>query len=80
MYKLHELDNDLYHLSDVNSKTLREGTLLTILTHAVYNLGFDIKELEFALMDMHDKNKDSASFGINKMFIFSFNKNERKYQ
>jgi hypothetical protein len=55
-----------------------EGTLLAILTYAVYTLGFDIKELEIALFEMLERDMDGAHFGINRTFIYAFNKNEKK--
>ena len=78
MYEIYKIDENLYQIhsrySEVRSM---EGTLLAILTYAVYTLHFNTSELEFALLDMIDKDNDSAHFGINRMFIYSFNKQRK---
>jgi len=55
-----------------------EGTLLVILTYATYTLGFNINELELALLDMNDLDMNAVSFDYNKEFVMSFDRNERR--
>lgn len=79
MYNLYQVNQDHYeiHSSFSNEKAM-EGTLLAILTYAVYTLGFDINQLEIALFEMLDREMDAAHFGINRTFIYAFNRSERK--
>lgn len=79
MYEIYKLDNGLYQIhSSFYGEKAMEGTLLAILTYAAHTLNFDPNELEFALVDMLQKDKDSAHFGINRTFIYSFNKRDKQ--
>lgn len=79
MYEIYKVDEDLYQIhSSFHGETAMEGTLVGITTYATYSLGFKIEELEYAFIDMIRNENDSAHFGINKTFIYSFNKKERQ--
>lgn len=79
MYNLYQIRHNHYeiHSSYSNEKAM-EGTLLAILTYATYTLGFDINQLEIALLEMLERDMDGAHFGINRTFIYAFNRSERK--
>ena len=78
MYELYQLDQDLYQIhSSFEGEQAMEGTILAILTYATHTLGFQPSELELALLDMLHKNHDSAHFGLNRKFIYSFTKAEK---
>ena len=79
MYEIYKLDHDLYQIhSSFRTEQAMEGTLLAILTYAVQVLGFSASELEAALLDMNEKDHDAAHFGINRGFIFSFNRASKR--
>jgi hypothetical protein len=79
MYEIYKINEDLYQIhSSFSSVRSMEGTLLAILTYATSTLGFKPSELEFALLNMLDEDKDAAQFGINKIFIRAFNRIERR--
>jgi hypothetical protein len=79
MYELYKLNDDLYQIhSTFRGEQSMEGTLTGIITYASRTLGFKIEELECALLDMLNRDTDAAHFGINRIFIFSFNRSERK--
>jgi hypothetical protein len=79
MYNLYELSDNLYQIhSGYTGEKAMEGTLLAILTYATYVLGFNPNELERALLDMLDKNCDASHFGINRTFIYSFRRGEKR--
>lgn len=77
MYQLYKV-GDLYqiHSSFIGDKAM-EGTLLAIMTYAVTYLRFDADELEKALMDMLENDRDAAHFNGNRVFTVSFNKMNR---
>ena len=77
MFELYQINQDLYqiHGSDPHMKAM-EGSLLAIGTYMVHSLDFKAEELELALLTMLEHNLDSSHFGINRMFIYAFNKNE----
>ena len=78
MYEIYKLNEDLYqiHSSFANEKAM-EGTLAAIIVYASTALGFDIDELEYAFLNMIENDTDSAHFGVNRTFIYSFNKKEK---
>ena len=51
--------------------------MLAIGTYMVSQLGFKPVELEAALLDMLEQDRDAAHFGIMKTFIYSFNKDDK---
>ncbi len=76
MYELYKLNEDLYQIhSSFAGEQSMEGTLIGVLTYCVHVLGFKPDELEYALLDM--LKNDSSQFGINRMFIYSFNRNRK---
>ena len=78
MYHLYEVGSDLYQLhSKFSSEGAVEGTLTAVLSHAVVNLRFDLEELETALLDMNENGLDGAEFGINRSFLYSFDRKSR---
>lgn len=78
MYEIYKFGEDLYQVhSTFGGNKSMEGSLLAILTHCVYNLGFDPDELQDALLDMINTEKDAANFGINRRFIYSFSRKEK---
>ena len=79
MYEIYQLGSDLFeiHSSFYGEQAMR-GTRLAILTYAVHTLGFKPMELEMALLDMIKRDHNAAHFGINKTFIYSFPKPEKK--
>jgi len=73
MYEIYKVE-DLYQIhSNLSHFAAKECSFLALLTYT-HTLGFDPDELQAALLDMLDKNHDSCHFGINKTFIYSFNK------
>ena len=78
MYNIYKLNDDLYQIhTSLYQELSFEGPLLAILTHATFNLGFDPDELEYALLVMLNEDKDGAHFGINRTFLYPFNRNEK---
>lgn len=79
MYELYKIEENLYQIHSKNfGQQSMEGTLLAVLTYAVYSLGFQTSELELALLDMNDLDYDGAYFGINRSFIYSFDRKNKK--
>ncbi len=79
MYNLYKLDEDLYQIhSSFTGEKAMEGTLLGILTYATHTLKFSPDELEYALLDMLKNDNDVGHFGINRSFIYSYKKKDRK--
>jgi len=78
MYNLYKLGDDLYEIHSSFGETAMQGTLLAILTYATHNLKFDPDELQQALLNMLETDMDSAQFGINRTFIFAFNKDTKR--
>lgn len=79
MYNLYRIDEDLYQIhSTFYGEKSMEGTQLAILYYCAKTLGFDPEELYFAVSQMNLHNHDSAQFGINRTFIYSFNKKEKR--
>lgn len=79
MYEIYMIDENVYQIhSSFQGELAMEGTLLAILTYAVHKLGFTASELEVALVDMNEKDNNACHFGINRHFIFSFDRNTKK--
>ena len=79
MYNLYRLNDDLYQIhSSFIGEGAKEGTLLAILTYATHFLKFNPDELEFALLQMLKNEDDAAQFGINRTFLFTFNRKTKK--
>jgi len=78
MYELYQLNQNLYQIhSSEPYHNAMEGTMLAIGTYMVSQLGFKPVELEAALLDMLEQDRDAAHFGIMKTFIYSFNKDDK---
>jgi hypothetical protein len=72
MYKLYKLEEDLYEIHSLyDFERAMEGTLLGIMTYAVHSLRFNPIELELALLDMNDKDNDTADFSSKRTFVRS---------
>ncbi len=79
MYEIYKVNEDLYQVhSTFEGRVSMEGTCLAILTYCVHTLGFNANELEFALLDLIKNDHDAAHFGVNRTFIYSFNRNEKR--
>lgn len=79
MYELYKLNEDLYQIhSSFYGDEAKEGTLLAIITYATYTLGFNVGELEYALLDMLKNDYDGAHFGTNRTFLFSFDRSSKR--
>jgi len=83
MYNLYQLDNDLYEIhSSFSGQLFRrestKGTLLAFLTYATYTLHFNPDELQFALLNMLETGNNAANFGVNRTFLFSFDKDSKR--
>lgn len=78
MYEIYEVGYDLYQIhSKMPGVAAKEGSLLALGIYLTHVLKFNPEELEAALFDMLDYGHDSAQFGINKTYLFSFNKNKK---
>jgi hypothetical protein len=64
---------DLHTFSfEANNKIVITATLPQVISVMVHTFDFDIEEIEFAVMDMVEKENDIANFGIfNHGFIYS---------
>lgn len=79
MYNLYKISDDLYQIhSGFRNEKAMEGTILAIVTYCVTCLRFDVLEIEDAMVDMIHKDMDAAHFGINRKFLYSFNRSEKK--
>ena len=78
MYMLYKVTEDIYEIhSSFHGEQAMQGALIAVLVYATHTLGFKTEELQRALLDMLDKDNDAANFGINRTFIFSFNKKRK---
>ena len=79
MYEIYKIDENLYQVhSSFKGVSAREGTLYSIYKYCVHILGFDPDELEVALTEMVWNENDSCHFGVNRIFMWSFNRSEKK--
>ena len=76
MYEIYKINNSYQIHSNLSGFHAKEGTLLALLTYT-HALGFAPNELQAAFLDMIDKDHDSCHFGINRMFIYSFNRADK---
>ena len=73
---------DLYEDSDKKDQWVMHvrggpayvGAFKKVIKHSISKLGFNSKELEYAVRDMVRKGNTACHFGIYKDFIFSFKK------
>lgn len=77
VYELYKISEDLYQIHHNAPGSAMEGSLLAIGTYLVHTLKFDPDQLEVALLDMLDKGCDSANFGYNRTFIYSFERSKK---
>ena len=79
MYEIYKIDPDTFQIhSHYAQDRSMEGSQLAILTYAAFSLGFDPDELQAALLNMIETGTDSAHFGVNRTFLYCFNRSERK--
>lgn len=73
-YQLYELGTmwEIHH-----SRGVFRGTLQSVITYAIIELGFEFKELDTAVMAMEEKFHNGAEFGVLRSFMFTFDKEER---
>ncbi len=77
MYHLYCNPDDTYEIhSSFKGDVAMHGTFLAVMVYAVHVLGFKVEELQFAVSDMIRRDLNAAEFGINRAYLFSFNKNE----
>jgi hypothetical protein len=77
MLELYKLGPDSYWVHSNGSWIDFEGTQLEVLVYCTSALKMQPDELQAALLDMIKKDHDSANFGINRTFIYSFNRDEK---
>lgn len=57
---------------EANNKTVITATLPQVVSVMVREFDFDVQEIEFAVMDMVEKENNLANFGaLNHSFIYS---------
>lgn len=79
MYNLYKISDNLYQIhSSYRTEKAMEGTMVAIVTYCVAGLRFNVTEIEDAMVDMIHKETDAAHFGINRKFLYSFNRTEKK--
>lgn len=78
MTEIYCLLNNLYEVHSKYASHGIETNLVGLFTYMTHSLGFSANEIEIALLDILDKNNDSAHFGYNKTFIYSFTR-AKKY-
>ena len=71
MYEIRKISEDIYqlHCSYSHEQSV-EGTLIALIVYATYKLGFDIDEIELALLDLIGE-KDRAFFYGSKRYSHS---------
>jgi hypothetical protein len=79
MYELYKISDDKYEIhSSFNDVQAMEGTFVAIFVYMTEYLKFFPDEVEYAMVEMIRKDHNAAHFGVNKMFIFSFNRSKKK--
>lgn len=76
MYRLRDLKNGKYQIHVKNGEAF-EGTTAAILEKCVMDLGFDVNEVEDAMIDLHVGNFDYAEFGVFKRYMYCLNDEKR---
>ena len=75
MYELYKIGENTYQIhSTFSNVRAMEGSLNLIVKYMVMQLYFSANEIEYALLDMIGKEHDSAQFGMNRTYLFSFEK------
>jgi hypothetical protein len=59
---------------DLKNGQAYHGKFNEVVSYMVSNLDFYFQDIEIAVKEMTDKWNNCAHFGINRTFIFSFNK------
>jgi hypothetical protein len=78
MIEIYEIEENTYQVHSTNpSIRAIEGSLLAISVYLTHSLGIKVEELEAALLDMLDQDRDAANFSDRGMFVYSFNKNQK---
>lgn len=73
---LHMVQVDTWIFDD-HSGLLFDGSFKTVVGYMVDN-GFKMQDIELAVNEMMKNNHDSASFGMFKGFIFTYDRKDRK--
>jgi hypothetical protein len=78
MNNLYEIGPDLFEVHSSRPTAVYKGTQLQTLVYCVQVLKVDPEQLQFAMIDMIQKDHNSADFGILGTFLYSFNRYEKK--
>lgn len=72
MTELYQINDSLYEVHSTYSSHGIETNLVGLFTYLTHSLQFHPNEIEKALLDMLNKNNDSAHFDRNNKFMYSF--------
>jgi len=72
-FDIYELQLDIWviHVKDSN---IYYGTFAEVVVYSITRLGFSSDQLELAVQEMVKYDNNAAHFGMNRSFIFTFNK------
>lgn len=74
-YQLYDLGNDQWCI--ISNKDPFHGSLEQVTVFAVHVLGFSVKEIETAVLEMEKNFHNGSEFGVLKKFMWTFDKEER---
>ena len=75
-YQLYDLAEGGWMI--VHSRGFFTGNMKQVCTYAVLELGFEINELEYAILEMHKEFHNAAEFGMYRSFLYTFDKEETR--
>lgn len=70
-FELYRLGNDFYQFK--TTKSIFKGDLDEVCNFVYGALGFDLSEIEIAILEMNSNNHKVAKFGILKSFLYTTN-------
>ena len=78
MYKIFKIDEDTYQIHSSFGEKSMEGTRLSIMVYAIHVLGFKAEDIEIGMLDLIRTDNDALDYGINRTFLFSYKRKDKR--
>lgn len=73
-YNLLEISHNIWCLEVADKDQNFVGTFREVVLYSLFKGYFDIEEINVAVQTMLEEGHNSAHFGMNKFFLFTFNR------
>lgn len=75
-YNISEEGVNLWNIQVIDD-TIYVGTFSEVVIYSIIRLGFKLEDIDIAINIMLEEGHNSAHFGMNRTFIYSFQREEK---